>query len=304
MAAIVSLIIAVPELSYGVTVPSLRFNRITRQKLCSKRQLVNHSFCQGDDNYCTNTLPLEQQEARCSNFPWQFAEHQLVGVRIRVRNACATRKCWLQPPYSLTCLWCAEHRLWLGGTLFTSSANTQTLSNSLKLFWACRLLSGPQHHLFLQICALQMISIAKRCQGRLISTFGGEELRQDSSKTAWPFPKCSYHQCLWTDGSDSGFISCSCYRWNASYHETSANAAILRKILNLIIIWWKRPRAFRMVSKEIIVIRSAVSQGYMNNPEKNSRAFFEFEGLPAYTGMWVPWLMRTLALRRSDGFPN
>lgn len=33
---------------------------------------------------------------------------------------------------------------------------------------------------------------------------------------------------------------------------------------------------------EIIVSGSAVSKGYMNNPEKTAEAFFEFEGLPAY----------------------
>ena len=33
---------------------------------------------------------------------------------------------------------------------------------------------------------------------------------------------------------------------------------------------------------EIIVCGSAVSKGYLNNPEKTAEAFFEFEGLPAY----------------------
>lgn len=33
---------------------------------------------------------------------------------------------------------------------------------------------------------------------------------------------------------------------------------------------------------EIIISGPAVSKGYMNNPEKTAKAFFEFEGLPAY----------------------
>ncbi len=137
---------------------------------------------------------LEQQENECSNFPWQFSTSWMItdkGVQ-RLRNRKSA-----QPPYSW--LVCTGHRLWLGGTVCTSSAITRTFKQLLlfETILSLPIAVWPQLHLFCRYGhALRMIFNNTPGHSFLLwwRRLTVEQLKTHDDRFV------SYHQCLWTDG--------------------------------------------------------------------------------------------------------
>lgn len=96
-------------------------------------------------------------------------------------RACASLEMLAQPPYSLTCLYndvLPAPTLALGGTLFTplQVLLRKTLSNSLKLFWACPIAIWTSTPSFADMAMLSDDFNSQRCQDWLCFYFDGEEL--------------------------------------------------------------------------------------------------------------------------------